>query len=269
MEGIQEYGCGQCKTCKINRSRVWIIRMLLEAKEHPYSAFVTLTYSDECLPKGGSLLKRDAQHFMKRLRKELSLEGREVRYFMSAEYGERGGRPHYHYILFGVSPLELDLLKKVWYKGLVHSGEVNQKTIQYIAGYMLKSFPLYEHQPKSYQQKEFQLQSRKPGLGFGLVEKIKSSFKTKPGKSYLSKHGPKIVNTIHTNGRHWPIGRYLRNSVYQELGLQPDDVESVNAIQQKKQSELRRSMTTEKYLQIRNSKLTAQIGRYKKQERTL
>jgi len=77
-----------------------------ETKSHNLNLFLTLTYNDEHLPEGGTLVKRDLQLFMKRLRKEY---GEGIRFFACGEYGDRNLRPHYHLILFN-SP-DVDLVK--------------------------------------------------------------------------------------------------------------------------------------------------------------
>src|SRR4051812_44934530 len=61
--------CGQCIGCRLERSRQWAMRLVHEKKLHSHSSFITLTYDDKNLPLGGTLIKRDFQLFMKRLRK--------------------------------------------------------------------------------------------------------------------------------------------------------------------------------------------------------
>lgn len=113
-----------------------------EAQLHQENCFITLTYNDEHLPKDQSLVYRDFQLFMKRLRKAhpghtvAGLQGRRQRrhltneltpgqrsrqkskpkaayksksqtplgisFYMSGEYGGKTNRPHYHAILFGI-----------------------------------------------------------------------------------------------------------------------------------------------------------------------
>lgn len=90
--------CGQCIGCRLERSRQWAMRLLHERKFHEQSAFLTLTYNNESLPPGGTLVKRDFQLFMKRYRKFVPSK---IKYFMCGEYGERNARPHYHAIIFG------------------------------------------------------------------------------------------------------------------------------------------------------------------------
>lgn len=94
--------CGKCIGCRLERSRKWAMRCVYEASLHAENSFLTLTYSPEFLPEGGTLVKRDLQLFMKRLRK--TFPGKRIRYFACGEYGENFARPHYHVILFGFSP---------------------------------------------------------------------------------------------------------------------------------------------------------------------
>lgn len=99
---------------------------------HKANCFITLTYSDEHIPKTGSLEHRDFQLFMKRLRKHVgrnkqkskqeptkgtpplpqrATENREnkfslkakskIRFYMAGEYGENTKRAHYHACIFG------------------------------------------------------------------------------------------------------------------------------------------------------------------------
>lgn len=70
-----------------------------EASCWPTSCFVTLTYAPGNLPPGESLCHRDYQLFMKRLRKRYR---KTIRFYMSGEYGDTFGRPHYHACLFNV-----------------------------------------------------------------------------------------------------------------------------------------------------------------------
>ena len=51
-----------------------------ERQMHEEASFVTLTYSDECVPRDFSLRYRDFQLFMKRLRK--AYPEREIRFYV-------------------------------------------------------------------------------------------------------------------------------------------------------------------------------------------
>ena len=106
--------CGRCVGCRLERSRQWANRCMLELQYHESSYFVTLTYDDEHVPvtyysenvdgearSGLTLRARDLQLFMKRLRKEHSYE--RLRFFACGEYGSNSYRPHYHAIIFGLT----------------------------------------------------------------------------------------------------------------------------------------------------------------------
>ena len=76
--------CGRCMPCRINKTQAWVLRLEFEKSNCEKSAFVTLTYDDEHLPKDCSLNKRDVQLFFKRMRKA----GLQFRYYCVGEYGE-------------------------------------------------------------------------------------------------------------------------------------------------------------------------------------
>ena len=102
VQGHLTLPCGNCMPCRLERSRQWALRMVHESKMHEENCFITLTFDDEWLKKkcpDGSLSVGHMQAFMKALRQEFS--GRKIRVFYCGEYGDKGGRPHYHACLFG------------------------------------------------------------------------------------------------------------------------------------------------------------------------
>lgn len=142
--------CGQCIECRLRRSREWAIRCMHEASLYDANSFITLTYADEFLPKGGSLDRRAFPLFMKRLRKVFG----SVRYFHAGEYGEKNGRPHYHALLFGLRfaderecgrsqsgfpVFESAALSALWTHGSHQVGRVSFESAQYVARYCLTS----------------------------------------------------------------------------------------------------------------------------------
>ena len=48
---VIETGCGVCKSCTLNKSRKMSVMCSMEEQDHKYCMFVTLTYSDEFIPK--------------------------------------------------------------------------------------------------------------------------------------------------------------------------------------------------------------------------
>ena len=134
--------CGQCIDCRLNYSREWATRLMLEQRygyvfevdeegepkvvgAYPDGTcwFLTLTYADEYLRthktvntetgeinEGTTVYKKDFQDFMKRLRKAYPYM--KIKYYHCGEYGKQTLRPHYHAIIFGL-PLEQDQFIKV------------------------------------------------------------------------------------------------------------------------------------------------------------
>lgn len=141
--------CGACVGCRVARARSWSLRCVHEASLHKQNCFVTLTYSEDQLPPGGSLRYRDFQLFMKRVRKASKTR---VRFFVCGEYGEELSRPHYHACLFGYDfpdkrPVSLlgaqkswrsDSLERLWFHGHAHLGSLNVRSAAYAARYVLK-----------------------------------------------------------------------------------------------------------------------------------
>lgn len=188
--------CGQCIDCRMQYSRQWANRMMLELQDHDEASFVTLTYNDENVPLSTyvdyngeeqismTLQKKDLQLFLKRLRKEVYKNtGKRIRYYACGEYGDKTKRPHYHLIIFGVDfntdkkqigKSELgfpqytsETLEKVWTKGYSMVCDVSWQTCAYVARYVTKK---HKGQSASYYdyfniQPEFPLMSRKPGIG--------------------------------------------------------------------------------------------------------
>lgn len=164
--------CGKCASCLTNRREEWSTRLLEESKDHFDCTFLTLTYKDDQLPYGEiypSLCKKDIQNFLKRFRKELSTRdiSQKIRYYAVGEYGQNTKRPHYHLIIFGVSPIDVNIMEKSWSKGQVLAGNVNIASIKYVAKYHLdKGNSVKGSEPP------FTLMSRKPGIGHSYVKKM-------------------------------------------------------------------------------------------------
>jgi len=162
-------GCGQCLPCRINRRRLWMWRQYLESLCHETNCFVTLTYNDECLPKGGDLCHRDVQLFLKSFRRKIAPV--RVRYFMCGEYGPDTLRPHYHLSLFGVGVECSALVNDLWAKGFTYTTEFTQQTAQYIAGYVVKKLVDRNDPRMSGKVPEYARMSNRPGIG-GLATTI-------------------------------------------------------------------------------------------------
>lgn len=181
--------CGKCLGCRLEYSRQWALRCVKEAKYHERNCFITITYSDDYLPKRG-VSKKHIQDFFKRLRRRLGYHNLiddqiGLRYFLCGEYGSTTYRPHYHAIVFGYKPFDLvyfgfdqdtkqeiyisPWLSSVWGMGNVIVGQnVTFETCAYVARYVMKKLEVDSKNDEFYKNfnKDFILCSRRPALGY-------------------------------------------------------------------------------------------------------
>lgn len=259
--------CGKCVGCRLAYSRAWADRCMAEASYHDSSFFVTLTYDNDHIPNAvikdtgeimqyGTLVKRDCQLFMKRLRKNYRYDNK-IRFFLAGEYGSQTARPHYHVILFGLKLNDLVLYKKdrgycywtskfieeAWqHKGYCVVAPVTWETCAYTARYIMKK--QNGEASKKYDElgiiPEFTLMSRKPGISFECFEDNK--------ESYL-KFGE--VNISTEDG-----GRSIKNIKYWNKHLEieyPDDVKLMKEKCKKKMEviqKIKESNTDKSYLEL-------------------
>jgi len=142
--------CGQCIGCRLDYARQWAIRCMHEASLHEYNCFITLTYHPDFLPKGGTLVKKHFQDFMKRFRKKIEVP---IKFYQCGEYGEKYRRPHYHACIFGYDfpdkfrvedsksgekQYDSETLNSLWGFGRTRIGEVNFDSAGYVARYITK-----------------------------------------------------------------------------------------------------------------------------------
>lgn len=193
--------CGKCLECIQRTSVEWAARICHEAGQYKDNCFITLTYNSQNLPPDGSVLMRDVQLFIKRLRKALSPQ--RMRYFACGEYGSKGRRPHYHIICFGFCPDDLffwqhdkkaDLyrsyfIEKLWTKGFSSVGKVSYDSALYCAKYMNKY--AWQHFTDMTLKPPFITMSNRPGIGYNSVY-----------KSDL------VADRIYVQGHSVPIPRY-------------------------------------------------------------
>lgn len=203
---------------------------MLEAHLHQCAYFVTLTYSDENLPKDGSVSGVEAQLFLKRLRSRVS--PMPVRYFIVGEYGDVSLRPHYHAVLFGDFPEES--VRASWTLGHVHVGTVTPQSCGYVVSYVLKGAT---RQGPAGRAPEFARMSLKPGLGAKAMEVIgKVVLDEETGEIRFGTAGD-VPSVVRSGGKVWPLGRYLRGRLRRECHLGPGEPEVVRHERQRKLQE--------------------------------
>lgn len=277
--------CGQCSGCRIQRSREWANRCMLELQYHDSAYFVTLTYDDAHVPRSYypdpetgeamtslTLVKRDFQLFMKRLRKRFSDD--KIRFFMAGEYGGQTFRPHYHAIIFGLHLDDLVLYKKspqgfsyfnspslqsCWCDsegmpiGFAVAAEVTWETCAYTARYVMKKLNGAEAQfyTDFNIQPEFTLMSRKPGIA----------------RQYFDDH-PDIYEKEYINVSTEKGGLKFRPPRYYDklYDLEhPEEMQAIKDVRQKlaaeaQKAELQRtSLTEEQYLAVQEHSFDRKI----------
>lgn len=138
---VKALPCGKCIGCRLDYSREWAVRCMLEMKDYAKDEcfFVTLTYDDLHVPavfytedskyengeilgtqnvddseqtstfvqpnviKNQTLVPKHLQDFIKLLRRSQDYNyGKKLRFYACGEYGSKSMRPHYHILIFGV-----------------------------------------------------------------------------------------------------------------------------------------------------------------------
>jgi hypothetical protein len=160
-----EVACRKCWQCKRNRVNDLVGRCIAESKYAKQTYAVTLTYANDAGVNAVSLVYKDVQDFMKRLRKRYK-----VRYICAGEYGTAKGRAHWHIILFfkGKAPkVEKDVRVnwKYWDKGYSYFQQPDWKGFQYVLKYVLKDTDLDSADSHL-------AMSKKPPLGYEFFEQL-------------------------------------------------------------------------------------------------
>ncbi|MBR5854264.1 MAG: hypothetical protein IKY87_01125 [Paludibacteraceae bacterium] len=130
-EVFRDVPCGKCYHCRITKVNEWVTRMVLQSMYSKYVYFGTLTYAvtdsdvfretspmlsrfncDNKLQPTPILLRKDhLQKFFKRLRKQT---GTKFQYFACGEYGNKYGRPHFHYIMWSDVAISEESVSNSW-----------------------------------------------------------------------------------------------------------------------------------------------------------
>ena len=224
--------CGQCIACRVNRQRTWVGKMLFESFTGPGS-FVTLTYSDEQLPTCwselgdrcyGDLSKKHASDFLHRYRK---LWG-SYRFFLVGEYGTKTERPHYHLIMWGQSPFDLqDRVEAAWRHGFVTVSLAEIGRMRYVARYTLKKLTKPDDHRLDGRTPEFTRMSRRPPLGAVGMAAIAAQLMSMRGSAWLAANGD-VPYDYRLEGERYPISRYWREWLREEIGYEKPKAEAVS-----------------------------------------
>lgn len=191
--------CGRCIGCRLEYSRQWANRCVMESMSYPkdQSWFVTLTIDDEHLEvtsHGFATVKMDdVTKFMKALRQHWQRAhgvSDNIRFYAASEYGDESMRPHYHVLIFGLPLYDLkkysnnhqgdviytsEELDSVWKKGSVKVAEFNWNTAAYTARYVMKKVKGMDagvYQAMDIEPERVRM-SRCPGIGAEFLSRHK------------------------------------------------------------------------------------------------
>lgn len=200
----QQIPCGNCMPCRLNYSKQWAIRSVLESTLWDENWFITFTYNEEHLPRweyfednkgftwtddtgtwNGHLQDKDMTKLLKDVREywRTHFNHTGIRFYYCGEYGTLL-RPHYHALMFNF-PINPSLLKyykttfdgnvlytcpileKIWGKGYVVIGHMTWETAAYTSRYVTKKWKgetSHIHYGILGQTPEFCRMSRMPGI---------------------------------------------------------------------------------------------------------
>lgn len=238
--------CGRCGACRARKANEWIIRLNEEYKHARNAYFITLTYNENNVPYTNNglqtLKKDDVKQFINLLRQYA-----DYRYFLVAEYGDKGERPHYHAIIFNFFPVvnpatgkiimkrdwdkipydaiisDVDLegvVYKAWKKGIVQVQALKGGAIRYCANYLVD---ISVHKKEDETEKQFALMSKKPPIGHQYYDNHQVRKYHRQKIETVTRDG-KIINTVDFDNAHYTnengtfgLPRIYRNKLYTKL----------------------------------------------------
>lgn len=221
--------CAGCLDCRLKHSRENAIRCVHEASLHKNNCFVTLTYKQESLPSNNTFNFSHPKNFIKKLRNKICISQQckgnrfnwstlkdeytcrgfcsKIKTFGCAEYGDKGGRPHYHLLIFGYDfedktkwkmsknprmkcmRFRSRILESLWPYGFSESGTVTMQSAGYVARYVVK-----KNKKKREIEKELSRFHEKAicfsqGIGLEWLKKFHSDVYTTDLLSYKNRKG--------------------------------------------------------------------------------
>lgn len=229
VTGLGVVGCGQCIPCRINKRREWVHRLMLEGSQYEDNAFITLTYDEEHLPYVAgpqlpgdthlaTLIPKHLQDWLKRFRK--AVEPLKVRYYAAAEYGDATERPHFHIAMFNFPSCSwgqtrthkqyccasCDLVRSTWGMGNIYLGTLEETSMNYVAGYVLKKLTNKFDDRLRGRHPEFARMSLRPGIGADAMHDAASTLL----EFNLVEAQGDVPSALRHGKRILPLGRYLR-----------------------------------------------------------
>lgn len=255
------FPCGKCVNCKARRVSAWSFRLLKEAERSESAFFLTMTYDIEHVPLTKSLymtlLKKDLQNFMKRLRNRPQFS--KLKYYAVGEYGGKWKRPHYHLIIFNMNlstligenmalavrqgHIPLDgkhhFVSDIWNNGTVTVGTCEGASIGYCLKYISKNKRIPEHKNDD-RLPEFSCMSKRLGDNYVTPEIIEWHRDDLLNRKYISlKNGLKIS-----------MPRYFNKFFYTELEREEINKHVVNQIDIKDSKKTLAQLKLDEYIRM-------------------
>lgn len=287
----EEVPCGKCIGCRLEYSRKWAVRCMLEAKQYEHNQFITLTYDEDHVTwKMGAnretgeiepvttLIPEDLTKFMKDLRRyyKYHYNHDNIRFYACGEYGSHTHRAHYHIIAFNL-PIEdkekffinksgeqvyiSESIQKIWGKGQVSIGDVTWNSAAYVARYVMKKIKGKESE-RMYEllgiEPEFVRMSRKPGIAWQYYDENKDKIYECDEIIFTNKDGK---------------GQKIKPCKYYDRLYDLENPEFMQALKQKRKLEAEYSMaiqlgktslSKEEYLAMKEQNKQRQIDKLKR-----
>lgn len=248
-----------------------MLRCVHESQLHKDNCFLTLTYDDEHLPYGGTLVPRDCVLFLKRLR--FANRHQRISYFLCGEYGETTQRPHYHALIFGLDFFDgknygapkddgtylrtSPALDALWRMGETKVGSLTPESAGYVSRYAMKKITgdlaarHYEYiDPETgeilQRVPEFARMSRNPAIGKRWFQQFKHDIYPDD-------------TVIYAGGRKAKVPAYY-DKLYAREGLQLHTLK----LKRKEDAATRKSDATPARLKVRAEVKAAQIKQLKR-----
>lgn len=236
--------CETCTKCLRAKRATVVARLLIEALGHERVSFVTLTYAPANLPAGGSLNRADLRAFLMRLRinyrralardprtsnlpPDLLAEQSALRFFTAGEYGDKGGRPHFHCVTYGADKATTingeffaRMVQRSWGLGDVHIGSTfTDAAANYCASYAAKGLTKKGLPVLEGRHPEFAAWPKKPGLGVvGLPVLLARLLGGLSPAEFVARHGA-LPSSALLGGKVRSFGRYLAPKFYEAAGF--------------------------------------------------
>ncbi len=100
-----------------DRHTVVKVENKIKANFSPRDWYLTLSYADERLPHDEERAKKNIRNFLNKVKRRYIKAGKELKYLVTTEQGERSGRWHHHLII--PAGITYDDIERLWQDGSV------------------------------------------------------------------------------------------------------------------------------------------------------